>query len=280
MAFVLNDRVRETTSTNGTSNFSLAGAATGGFATFSSACSNGDTFHYCAQNTSAGEWEVGLGTYTTSGNILTRPGSVLANSAGTTAKISFTNNPVVFMTIAGTTNLERVMNPSNLVLLAANNFSDVASTVTALNTILPSQGSNSGKFLTTNGTNPSWASSLSGTTSAIEFVIDGGGSAITTGIKGDLEIPFACTIVANRVLLNTTGSIVVDIWKDTYANFPPTGADSITASAKPTVSSAAKSQDTTLTGWTTTIAAGDVLRYNVDSATTCTIAVVSLTITR
>ena len=277
MAFVLNDRVRETTSTNGTSNFSLAGAATGGYVTFLSACSNGDTFHYCAQNTSASEWEVGLGTYTTSGNILTRPGSVLANSAGTTAKISFTNNPVVFMTIAGTTNLERVMNPSNLVLLAANNFSDVASTVTALNTILPSQGSNSGKFLTTNGTNPSWATPLSGTTSALEFLIDGGGSVVTTGKKPAIEVPFACTIVACRVHApNESGSFSATIKKGAYNS----SKTSIVASAPAALSSSQWSQDTTLTGWTTSISAGDWLEPTVDSATTVTMVTVALTITR
>jgi hypothetical protein len=119
-----------------------------------------------------------------------------------------------------------------------------------------------------------------GTVSALTFVIDGGGSAITTGVKGDIEVPFACTITAARLFADQTGSIVVDIWKDTYANFPPVVGDSITASAKPTLSSAIKAQNTTLTGWTTSIAAGDVLRFNVDSITTCTRVTVSLSVTR
>lgn len=104
--------------------------------------------------------------------------------------------------------------------------------------------------------------------SLIGYVIDGGGSAITTGVKGDMgPIPFACIIVEATMLADQSGSIVVDIWKDTYANFPPTDADSITASAPPTISTAEKSQDSTLTGWTTAIAAGDILRFNVDSVT-------------
>lgn len=115
---------------------------------------------------------------------------------------------------------------------------------------------------------------------AIPFVIDGGGSAITTGVKGDLEVPFAGTITAVRLFADQSGSIVVDIWKDAYANFPPTVADTITASAKPTLSSAIKSQDTTLTGWTTSITAGDIIRVNVDSATTVTRVTLSLTISR
>lgn len=102
----------------------------------------------------------------------------------------------------------------------------------------------------------------------INFIIDGGGATITTGIKGDVVIDFACTILSVTLLADQSGSIVVDIWKDTYANYPPLVADSITASAKPTISSATKSQDTTLTGWTTSIAAGETLRFNVDSVTT------------
>jgi len=116
-------------------------------------------------------------------------------------------------------------------------------------------------------------------TGTITFVIDGGGSVITTGIKGDLEIPMACTITQATLLADQSGSIVVDIWKDTYANYPPTGADSITASAKPTISTATKSQDATLTGWTTSISAGDTLRFNVDSITTCTRVTLSLKVT-
>ena len=114
----------------------------------------------------------------------------------------------------------------------------------------------------------------------ITFIIDGGGSAITTGIKGDLEVPFDCTINRVTLVADQTGSIIIDIWKDTYANFPPTVADTITASAKPTLSSATKSQDSTLTGWTTAITAGDTLRFNVDSVTTLTRVLLSLKVTK
>lgn len=113
-------------------------------------------------------------------------------------------------------------------------------------------------------------------TRTINFIIDGGGSAITTGVKGDVVVDVACTIQSVTTLLDQSGSIVVDIWKDTYANFAPTDADTITASAPPTVTTATKAQDTTLTGWTTSIAAGDVLRFNVDSITTATRATVAL----
>lgn len=117
-------------------------------------------------------------------------------------------------------------------------------------------------------------------TTNLAFVIDGGGSAITTGVKGDIAVDFAGTITQVTLLADQSGSIVVDIWKDTYANYPPTVADTITASAKPTISSTTKAKDSTLTGWTTTITAGDTLRFNVDSATTVTRVIVILRVTR
>jgi hypothetical protein len=116
--------------------------------------------------------------------------------------------------------------------------------------------------------------------STLNFVIDGDGATIATGIKGDLVVDFACTITGVTLLADQSGSIVVDVWKDTYANFPPTDADSITASAPPTITTATKSQDTTLTGWTTSIAAGDILRFNVDSVTSIQRATVALTVAR
>lgn len=114
----------------------------------------------------------------------------------------------------------------------------------------------------------------------ITFIIDGGGSAITTGIKGDLEIPFACTINQVTMLASPSGSIVVDIWKQAYADFPPEDAQSITASAVPTITTAEKSQDSTLTGWTTAISAGDCLRFYVDSITTIERVTISLKVTK
>jgi len=114
----------------------------------------------------------------------------------------------------------------------------------------------------------------------IPFVIDGALAEITDGEKGHIPIPFACTIHSCTMLANQSGSIVVDIWKDSYANFPPTVADTITAAAKPTISAAQKSQDTTLSGWDTDITAGDVLAFNVDSCTDIQRLTISLSVTK
>lgn len=118
-----------------------------------------------------------------------------------------------------------------------------------------------------NGTIWESYSAISTRIESLEFTIDGGASVIVPGFKGFIEVPFACTIQTVTLLADVSGSIVIDIWKDTYANYPPTVADTITASAKPTITSAVKSQSSTLTGWTTSIAIGDILGFNVDSVT-------------
>ena len=119
-------------------------------------------------------------------------------------------------------------------------------------------------------------------TGAVGIVLDGGGSVITTGGKGFLRVPFACTITGWTLLSTdasaTAGSLVVDVWKTSYGSYPPSVADTITASAKPTLSGANKNASTTLTGWTTAIAAGDVLGFSVDSASTVTRIVLTLTV--
>ena len=101
------------------------------------------------------------------------------------------------------------------------------------------------------------------------LIIDGGGATITTGVKAYIPIiGFTGTITAWRILADASGSIVVDVWKDTYANFPPVVADTIAGTEKPTLSSAQKNEDTALSTWTTALADGEVLGFNVDSATT------------
>lgn len=107
-------------------------------------------------------------------------------------------------------------------------------------------------------------------TKSITLVVDGGGAAITAGVKGYIQVPFACTIQSWRMFADQSGSITIDIWKDTYASFPPTDADSMSGGGKePALSSAQKAEDTDVTDWTTDdISAGDILAFNVDALAT------------
>jgi hypothetical protein len=59
---------------------------------------------------------------------------------------------------------------------------------------------------------------------------------------------------------------VVDLWKDTYGAYPPSDADSITASTPLTLVAANKTTDTALTGWDTTLTVGDVLSVVIESS--------------
>jgi|TARA_R100001510_G_scaffold45821_1_gene42566 hypothetical protein len=83
MALVVADRVKETTTTTGTGAISLAGAATN-FRTFSSVLSNADTTYYAIVDNANFAFEVGLGTYASSGNTITRT-TVLSSSNSNSA---------------------------------------------------------------------------------------------------------------------------------------------------------------------------------------------------
>lgn len=101
----------------------------------------------------------------------------------------------------------------------------------------------------------------------INIIIDGGGSVITTGDKADIQWDKDVVIEGYTLFSVPEGSIVIDLWVDTYGHFPPTVADSITGSNKPTLTVAHEAQDLTLTGWSTAIGAGNNMRVNVDSCT-------------
>jgi hypothetical protein len=86
MALVLADRVRETTTTTGTGTVTLAGAVFG-YQTFS-AIGNGNTTYYCIAARDLTEWEVGIGTYTSSGTTLARTTILSSSNAGAAVNFS------------------------------------------------------------------------------------------------------------------------------------------------------------------------------------------------
>lgn len=117
-------------------------------------------------------------------------------------------------------------------------------------------------------------------TSTIVFEFDGGGVPLVAGRVASVPITFTGTVQSWTLIADQTGAIVVDLWKDTYANYPPTIADTITASLPPTLSSASKNTSSTLTGWTTSLSPGDVLSASISSASTVTRATLALSVTR
>ena len=86
MELVINDRVKETSTTSGTGDFTLAGSSTG-FVSFNSGIGTSNTTYYCIFEQGTNNFEVGLGTLT--GSTTFRRDTVLSNSAGNTSKINF-----------------------------------------------------------------------------------------------------------------------------------------------------------------------------------------------
>jgi hypothetical protein len=114
---------------------------------------------------------------------------------------------------------------------------------------------------------------------AIMCIFDGGESTPAAGKKCFLaRVPFNCTIKSARMIADVAGSAAITVKRSTYADFPTTS--SIVASAPPTLSSAQKSVDTTLTGWTVDLNEADVLEFILDSASTLKWVALALQIER
>ena len=99
MALVINDRVRETSTTSGTGTLNLAGAVTG-FRTFVSGIGDGNTTYYAIFEEGTNLFEIGLGTVTDATPDTLARDTVLSNSSGNTSKITFSGGTLsVFCTM-------------------------------------------------------------------------------------------------------------------------------------------------------------------------------------
>ena len=174
------------------------------------------------------------------------------------------------------TGFVRILDDAPLHFMDADNSNFAAITapasVTSNYTItLPAAGGAANDVLQYDGSqNASFVSN----TRTLNFVIDGGGSAITTGKKGVVVLDGDYTVTGWTIIADQSGSIVVDVNLSTYTNFPTTA--SIAGTELPTLSSAQKNEDLTLTSWTTTLSARDVLEFEVDSVSTVTRVTVAL----
>lgn len=82
MALVLADRVRDTTTTTGTGTVTLSGTAVVGYQTFGAGVGNGNETYYTIAGQGTTEWEVGIGTYSSTGPTLTRDTVLSSSNAG------------------------------------------------------------------------------------------------------------------------------------------------------------------------------------------------------
>lgn len=175
MALVLKDRVKETTTTTGTGTLTLLGAASG-FQSFS-VIGNGNTTYYTIDGGT--EWEVGLGTYTSSGTTLSRD-TVLASSAGGTTKVTFS---------AGTKNVF-VTYPADKAI-----YDDASGNVIALGT--PASAT------LTNATGLPLTTGVTGT-----LPVANGGTNLTTYTTGDIVYASA-TNTLNKLADVATGNALI-----------------------------------------------------------------------
>ena len=98
MAFKLNDRVKESSSTTGTGTFTLAGAVSG-FETFAAGIGGDNTTYYCIFETGTNNFEVGLGTLNGSASTLAR--TYIISSSNSDAAVNFAGATEVFCTVPG-----------------------------------------------------------------------------------------------------------------------------------------------------------------------------------
>ena len=98
MAFKLNDRVKESSSTTGTGTFTLGGAVSG-FESFSAGIGGDNTTYYCIFETGTNNFEVGFGTLNSGASTLAR--TYVISSSNSDAKVNFAGATEVFCTVPG-----------------------------------------------------------------------------------------------------------------------------------------------------------------------------------
>tara|TARA_R110002126_G_scaffold141713_1_gene286844 strand:- start:549 stop:1127 length:579 start_codon:yes stop_codon:yes gene_type:complete len=187
MALVLADRVQETTTTTGTGSVTLDGAVTG-FQSFA-VVGNGNTTFYTIADQGGANWEVGIGTYSTTGPTLART-TVLSSSNGGSLVTFTAGTKTVFVTYPSeqSVNLDASNNVSALGTISSGVWNATAITTTYGGTGLTSYtagdlpyytsgtalsklgiGAN-GFILTSNGTAPAWSANTAATADDAYFL--------------------------------------------------------------------------------------------------------------
>jgi len=203
MALVIADRIKETTTTSGTSDFVLAGAVTG-FSTFSSALSNSDTTYYvCVEGS---DYEVGLGTFVSGTTTLQRTTVLASTNSG--SKVSFSSSAKeIFITYPAD---KAIYLDGSDNLIAAN-----GSALTNLNASNLASGTVADARLPATISSDITGNAATATALATGRTIALSGDVAATGVSfdGTSNITLTTTIQANSVALgtDTTGNYVADI---------------------------------------------------------------------
>ena len=202
MAFVIADRVQETCAAPGTGTVSLLGAVTG-FQTFLAGIGNNNTTYYCIADQGGANWEVGIGTYSSTGSTLTRD-TILSSSNGGSATNFSSGTQSVFCTYPSekSVNLDSSGNVSALGTISSGTWhgTTIAIAYGGTNgTATPTAGAvaygngtayaftsagNAGEVLTSNGSSaPTWTASSSPAKASGAIIVN------TTTVSENYTIP-------------------------------------------------------------------------------------------
>lgn len=103
------------------------------------------------------------------------------------------------------------------------------------------------------------------------ITVDGAGVVLTTGTKGYRYIEQNCTITGWDVRSDISGDIVFDVKR---------GGVSLAGTEKPTLTASSSASDLSLSTWTTSLVAGDIIEFVIDSAATISQATLTILITK
>ena len=123
MALVINDRVKETSTTTGTGTFDLAGAETG-YESFVAGVGTTNTTYYAIELNSAGEWEVGIGTVTDAATDTLSRTTIITSSNGDAAVNFSAGTKNVFCTLPAKKTMSPVMQATGYVVTHASTLDE------------------------------------------------------------------------------------------------------------------------------------------------------------
>lgn len=123
MAHIVEDRVKDTTTTTGTGNLTVSGSSPSTYRTLGSVCANNDTFPYAVVHQAANEWEVGLGTYVSATPAIARTTVLASSNAGAAVNFS-AGTKEVFITNAA--DLSVMLNNQSVIILPGVTVASVA----------------------------------------------------------------------------------------------------------------------------------------------------------
>ena len=197
MALVLNDRVKETSTTTGTGTIDLDGAVTG-FEGFVAGIATTNTTYYCIAHTTADEWEVGLGTVTDAGTDTLSRDTVISSS-NSDGKVVFTaGTKDVFCTEPASKTMEMLMTAAGDII-----YSSAANTPARL-----AKGSDTEVLTLASGV-PSWAAATTGDITGVTAGtgLTGGGTSGSVTLNIDTTGVTAASYTNTDLTVDAQGQI-------------------------------------------------------------------------